>query len=536
MSTDSAVNIVEISKMRKLNDARRDWERRHCSNSPFRLEAYGSSSSVDFGSVEGSPIDVRRGLALRAQIAKGDQYMTTQTPKAISNSKFYNKSATKKASNVGTSNNSPLPGTHNSTRLSSGSQESLSPRPCSVEDEILEGFADSPDGNGEDTVLKEGPCYLKTKTDRFKEHWVVLNGNEIFCYRNAHDSVSRVMHCLAGTFVKEIDDEKCPDTKRTLYPVKIVLPPNKSRILYFVSREEQKSWLSSLLSAMGFSNLYDFYELGRTLGKGQFGMVKLATHKVSGVQAAIKTVMKANMRPVEVFQQRREIEVLKMCQHNSIIRLIDLFENSDTYFIVLEYMQGKDLFDYIQKRDFSLPEQRVQELTYRICLGVQYLHEFGIVHRDLKLENIMMSDSSDLASPKIVDFGLAKIIGPSNTASEPFGTLGYVAPEVLQKQPYTFSCDLWSIGCIIYALLSGSLPFDHENQKETIRMTLEDPLVFDLPCWDDVSDMAKDLITKLLVKDPKRRLSLNSAMEHPWFSKVRAKHAESSQLLADRRC
>lgn len=136
-------------------------------------------------------------------------------------------------------------------------------------------------------------------------------------------------------------------------------------------------------------------------------------------------------------------------------------------------------------------------------MGVKYLHEFGIVHRDLKLENIMMSDSTDGAVPQIVDFGLAKIIGPSNTASEPFGTLGYVAPEVLRKQPYTFSCDVWSLGCIIYALLSGSLPFDHESQKETIRMTLDDKLVFDLACWDDVSASAKDLVKKLLIKDPK---------------------------------
>ena len=188
---------------------------------------------------------------------------------------------------------------------------------------------------------------------------------------------------------------------------------------------------------MGFSNLFDFYDIGKTLGKGQFGLVKMATHKSTGAQAAIKTVKKANMKPIEIFQQRREIEVLKMCQHNNIIGLIDLFENSETYFIVLEYMQGKDLFDYIQKRGFSLPERRVQDLMYQIALGVKYMHEFGIVHRDLKLENIMMSDSSENAVPKIVDFGLAKIIGPSNTASEPFGTLGYVAPEVLKKQPYT---------------------------------------------------------------------------------------------------
>lgn len=152
-----------------------------------------------------------------------------------------------------------------------------------------------------------------------------------------------------------------------------------------------------------------------------------------------------------------------MCQHPNIIKLIDLFENSDQYFIVIEYMAGKDLFDYIQKRNFMLPEERVKQLVLQIIQAVRYLHDFGIVHRDLKLENVMMSDSSNMGKPKIVDFGLAKIIGPQETADEPFGTLGYVAPEVLKKKPYSFSCDVWSIGCIMYALLSGSLPFDHES-------------------------------------------------------------------------
>ena len=152
-----------------------------------------------------------------------------------------------------------------------------------------------------------------------------------------------------------------------------------------------------------------------------------------------------------------------MCQHPNIIKLIDLFENSDQYFIVIEYMAGKDLFDYIQKRNFMLPEERVKHLVLQIIQAVRYLHDFGIVHRDLKLENVMMSDSSNMGKPKIVDFGLAKIIGPQETADEPFGTLGYVAPEVLKKKPYSFSCDVWSIGCIMYALLSGSLPFDHES-------------------------------------------------------------------------
>ena len=152
-----------------------------------------------------------------------------------------------------------------------------------------------------------------------------------------------------------------------------------------------------------------------------------------------------------------------MCQHENIIKLNDLFENADYYYIVLDYMEGKDLFDYLKKRSFKISEKRAWQLTYQIAKAIQYLHSFGIVHRDLKLENIMMSNTKDDAVPKVVDFGLAKMLGPSEKADEPFGTLGYVAPEVLQKQPYSSSCDLWSLGCILYALLCGALPFDDDS-------------------------------------------------------------------------
>ena len=110
-----------------------------------------------------------------------------------------------------------------------------------------------------------------------------------------------------------------------------------------------------------------------------------------------------------------------------------MFENADYYYIVLDYMEGKDMFDYLKKRSFKISEKRAWDLIYQIAKAIQYLHSFGIVHRDLKLENIMMSSDKDNAVPKVVDFGLAKMMGPSEKADEPFGTLGYVAPEVLKK-------------------------------------------------------------------------------------------------------
>lgn len=148
---------------------------------------------------------------------------------------------------------------------------------------------------------------------------------------------------------------------------------------------------------------------------------------------AVKCVRKRDLKIIEMYQQRREIDILKMCQHPNISRLIDVYENSSYYYLVLEHISGKNLYDYLKERSFRVHELRAREIIKQLTKAVQYLQRFGILHRDLKLENIMMSDNSDTAVPKIIDFGLARVIAPSQTTEEPFGTLGYVAPEVLKK-------------------------------------------------------------------------------------------------------
>jgi len=401
-------------------------------------------------------------------------------------------------------------------------------RPRTPPQQVLEGFGDF--AEDEPIMHHEGCCFLKTKTESFKKHWMVIIGNELYFYRKRGETEHKVMHCLTGTYLRDVAVDEISSKnssksgsrngqkRKSYYPVKIVIPPNKSRLVFFATVDEQHQWIEWLQQAMGFTNVLEYYELGKTLGKGQFGLVKLAVHKKTGQQVAIKQVKKKNMTHIEVFQQRREIEVLKMCQHPNIINLVDIFENSEYYYIVLDYMEGSDLFDYLQARDFNLGEDRVRELTYQLVLGLKYLHNYGIVHRDLKLENIMMTDTSETSVPKLVDFGLAKMIGPNEKAEEPFGTLGYVAPEILEKKPYSFQCDMWSLGCIVYALLCSSLPFDHDSQKETIRMTCEDKVVFDSPQWKNYSRECMDLIFKLLIKKPEERITLEQSLAHPWFS------------------
>ena len=349
------------------------------------------------------------------------------------------------------------------------------------------------------------------------------------------------MHCLKGTYLKEItmeeilenqnrleaqagqDTQSQEEKAKKLHPIKLVIPPNKSRLIFLTNKDDQQAWMERLQKANGTVNVFQYYTLDKTLGQGQFGTVKLATHKKTRKQVAIKQVKKKDMNYLEVLQQRREIEVLKICQHPNIINLVDLFENSDHYFIVLDYMAGNDLFDYLFQRNFNLGEERVCEIVYQMALGLKYLHSYGIVHRDLKLENVMMTDSSSTSVPKLVDFGLAKIIGPNEHTTEPFGTLGYVAPEILKKEPYTAQCDLWSLGCIVYALSSGSLPFDDEKQNEVRRMTCEDPLEFDGATWNKYSTESKDLIKRLLHKSPEARITLDDTLAHPWFQTARDK-------------
>ena len=207
-----------------------------------------------------------------------------------------------------------------------------------------------------------------------------------------------------------------------------------------------------------------------------------------------------------------------MCQHPNIIRLLDLFENEDYIYIVMENMQGADLFTYLERRDFQLPEPRAKELAHQIATALYYLHSFGIAHRDLKPENILMESDSDTAELRIVDFGLSKIIGPNESSVDPFGTLSYVAPEVLLQNPYGKEVDLWSLGIIVYLMLSGTLPFDDDDDREIARQTIQDPPNFDFSRWTKISPAAKALIKSLLEKDRRKRISLEATLQDRWFS------------------
>ena len=168
----------------------------------------------------------------------------------------------------------------------------------------------------------------------------------------------------------------------------------------------------------------------------------------------------------------------------------------------MEYCGGGDLFSYIEKRGYKLPEKRACEIIHKVCAALYYQHSYAIVHRDLKPENILMTDNTEEADIRLLDFGLSKLMGPEEKCTEPFGTLSYASPEVLQEKPYDRSVDMWSVGIITFLLLCGCLPFDDESsEKEIIRQTIQDPVPYYPRLWKNISLEARLFVDGCLQKN-----------------------------------
>ena len=193
----------------------------------------------------------------------------------------------------------------------------------------------------------------------------------------------------------------------------------------------------------------------------------MGINKQTQAKVAVKVIKKSQLTAMDIDLAKREIEILKLCQHPNIIKLLDTFENQDHIYIVMEWLKGGDLFTYLEKRSFKLTEDRARSIVHSLAAALYYLHSYGIVHRDIKLDNILMVDESESSDVKIVDFGLSKMIGPNEFCNEPFGTFGYVAPEVLTKTPYDKRVDIWSLGVVTYILLTGRSPFQESTEKAT---------------------------------------------------------------------
>ncbi|KAM7039835.1 death-associated protein kinase 2 isoform 1-T1 [Acridotheres tristis] len=288
----------------------------------------------------------------------------------------------------------------------------------------------------------------------------------------------------------------------------------------------------------------DVYEIGEELGSGQFAIVKKCREKSTGVEYAAKFIKKrqsrASRRGVSRDEIEREVSILQQILHANIVQLHDIYENKTDVVLILELVSGGELFDFLAQKE-SLSEEEATRFIKQILDGVNYLHSKKIAHFDLKPENIMLLDKNiPIPHIKLIDFGLAHKIEDGVEFKNIFGTPEFVAPEIVNYEPLGLAADMWSIGVITYILLSGASPFLGETKQETLANITAVNYDFDEEFFSNTSDLAKDFIQKLLVKDTRKRLTIQEALSHPWITlkdetKVQEhKKVESTQLKTKR--
>ncbi|XP_064620238.1 serine/threonine-protein kinase Chk2-like [Lineus longissimus] len=267
------------------------------------------------------------------------------------------------------------------------------------------------------------------------------------------------------------------------------------------------------------------YTLTRVLGRGACGEVRLAFEKGSCNMFAVKIISKKKFSiggktPVGNLDVMGEVNILKSLKHPCIIGIEDVIDSPDTIYIVLELVQGGELFDkVISIGQYS--EATAKLLFYQMVTAIKYLHDQGITHRDLKPENILLASEEDETLIKVTDFGLSKFVDSATMMKTFCGTPNYLAPEILLTAgigSYTKSIDCWSLGVILYICLVGYPPFtDERKDMDLSKQITTGQYDFPKDYWADISTKAVDLIKKLLTVDPKKRITLVEALNHPWL-------------------
>ncbi|XP_068054319.1 myosin light chain kinase family member 4 isoform X2 [Anomalospiza imberbis] len=265
---------------------------------------------------------------------------------------------------------------------------------------------------------------------------------------------------------------------------------------------------------VGISNYYNVNE-DEILGGGRFGQVHKCEEKATGLKLAAK-IIKAQ-GPKQKDEVKNEINVMNQLNHVNLIQLYDAFESKNDIVLVMEYVEGGELFDRIIDENYNLTEMDTISFIKQICKGIQYMHQMYIIHLDLKPENILCVNR-EANQIKIIDFGLARRYKPREKLRVNFGTPEFLAPEVVNYEFVSFPTDMWSLGVIAYMLLTGLSPFLGDDDNETLNNILACNWDFEDEEFRDVSDEAKDFISKLLIKEKCWRLSATAALKHPWLT------------------
>jgi serine/threonine protein kinase len=264
----------------------------------------------------------------------------------------------------------------------------------------------------------------------------------------------------------------------------------------------------------------DVYQRGRKLGLGAFAVVFIGTHRPTGAEYAVKQIDRATMFWGDRDALKDEIANLKLAREGpNIVQLYEVYEERAFCYLVMELMEGGELLEFIiEKKTFS--EKEARNSTRCVLNALAYMHDKRVAHRDIKPENLLLLDHKDLNSIRLADFSFAKYVKKKNDCRTLCGTPGYLAPEMLERFPaYDVKCDVWSVGCLLYLLLGGYLPFDDEDDEVIFDLTREGFFEFRPEFWNSVSTSAKQLVSRMLTVNPKKRISASNALNSEWITR-----------------
>ncbi|XP_053475461.1 serine/threonine-protein kinase BRSK1 isoform X2 [Ictalurus furcatus] len=252
------------------------------------------------------------------------------------------------------------------------------------------------------------------------------------------------------------------------------------------------------------------YRLEKTLGKGQTGLVKLGVHCITGQKVAIKIVNREKLSESVLMKVEREIAILKLIEHPHVLKLHDVYENNKYLYLVLEHVSGGELFDYLVKKGRLTPKE-ARKFFRQIISALDFCHSHSICHRDLKPENLLLDEKNNI---RVADFGMASLQVGDSLLETSCGSPHYACPEVIRGEKYDGRrADVWSCGVILFALLVGALPFDHDNLRQLLEKVKSG--VFHMPHF--IPPECQALLRGMIEVNPEKRLTLEAIQKHPWY-------------------
>ncbi|CAI5450506.1 unnamed protein product [Caenorhabditis angaria] len=284
-----------------------------------------------------------------------------------------------------------------------------------------------------------------------------------------------------------------------------------------VPMEGEKGHLGAhIQTEQEFSQLYQIFA-EEILGSGQFGTVYGGIHRKSGQHVAVKLIDKLKFPPNKEDLLRVEVNILQQVHHHGVVHFLQMLETTDRIFVVMEKLKGDMLEMILSSEKGRLSERTTQFLVAQILEALRYLHHLNIVHCDLKPENILLTSNSDFPQVKLCDFGFARIIGEKSFRRSVVGTPAYLAPEVLRNKGFNRSLDMWSVGVIVYVSLSGTFPF---NEDEDINDQIQNAeFMYPAQPWKEISETAIEFINGLLQVKMSKRFTVSKALSHIWMQR-----------------